>query len=184
MKCVAPKHVGMRKVAFFVAAFLQAMFGALTVVFHEEIFGRLLNSQLVIREGTEAYNAWLATPIPVYTKFYLFSLTNPEDFLANRSKPILEERGPYTFREREEKVDLVWHDHNHTVSYRRQKTWWFEPELSVGPLTDEVTTVNLPMLAAADAARGNFFMELGLSGIFFRHAGSAVYHQDSGRAAL
>ena len=52
----------------------------------------------MIREGTEAYNAWIATPIPVYTKFYLFSLTNPKEFLANTSKPILEERGPYTFR--------------------------------------------------------------------------------------
>jgi hypothetical protein len=43
-KCVLPTQVGMKKVAFFVAAFLQAMFGALTLVFHEEIFGRLLNS--------------------------------------------------------------------------------------------------------------------------------------------
>jgi hypothetical protein len=54
--------------------------------------------QLVIREGTEAYNAWIATPIPVYTRFYLFSMRNPEEFLANQSKPILEEKGPYTFR--------------------------------------------------------------------------------------
>jgi hypothetical protein len=69
-------------------------------------------------------------------------------------------------REKEEKVDLVWHANNHTVSYRRQKTWWFEPELSVGPLTDVVTTVNLPMLAASDQARGNFFMEFGLTEMF------------------
>jgi hypothetical protein len=70
------------------------------------------------------------------------------------------------YREREEKVDLMWHPHNYTVSYRRQKTWWFEPEMSVGPLTDTVTTVNLPMLAAADSARGNFFMEFSLSDMF------------------
>ena len=69
-------------------------------------------------------------------------------------------------REKEEKVDLVWHPSNHTVSYRRQKTWWFEPELSVGSLTDLVTTVNLPMLAASDAARGHLFMEFGLSDMF------------------
>ena len=69
-------------------------------------------------------------------------------------------------REKEEKVGLVWHSSNYTVSYRRQKTWWFEPQLSVGPLTDIVTTLNLPMLAASDDARGNFFMELGLMDIF------------------
>ena len=44
MKCVVPTQIGWKKVAFFVAAFLQAMFGALTLVFHEEIFGSLLNS--------------------------------------------------------------------------------------------------------------------------------------------
>jgi len=69
-------------------------------------------------------------------------------------------------REKEEKVGLVWNAEDHTVSYRRQKTWWFVPELSAGPLTDVVTTVNLPMLAASDAARGNFFMEFGLSDMF------------------
>jgi hypothetical protein len=69
-------------------------------------------------------------------------------------------------REKEEKVGLVWHGENHTVSYRRQKTWWFVPEMSAGPLTDTVTTLNLPMLAASEAARGNFFMEFGLSDMF------------------
>ena len=44
MKCVVPTQIGWKKVAFFVAAFLQAMVGALTLVFHEEIFGSLLNS--------------------------------------------------------------------------------------------------------------------------------------------
>ena len=63
-------------------------------------------------------------------------------------------------------MDLVWNAEDHTVSYRRQKTWWFLPELSVGPLTDVLTTVNLPMVAASDAARGNFFMEFGLSDMF------------------
>ena len=63
-------------------------------------------------------------------------------------------------------MGLVWNTEDHTVSYRRQKTWWFVPELSAGPLTDVVTTVNLPMLAASDAARGNFFMEFGLSDMF------------------
>jgi hypothetical protein len=44
MKCAIPRQVGLRKMAFFGAAFLQALFGALTLVFHEEFFGKLLNS--------------------------------------------------------------------------------------------------------------------------------------------
>jgi hypothetical protein len=52
----------------------------------------------VIEEGTAAYNAWVETPIPVYTKFYFFDMINPSDLFHSHEKPILEERGPYTFR--------------------------------------------------------------------------------------
>ena len=54
--------------------------------------------QLVIKEGTPAYNAWVETPIPVYTKFYFFDMITPRDLFHSHEKPILEERGPYTFR--------------------------------------------------------------------------------------
>ena len=45
-----------------------------------------------------SYKAWEETPIPLYTKFYLFDMLNAEDFEMNHAKPIVEERGPYTFR--------------------------------------------------------------------------------------
>ena len=62
-------------------------------------------------------------------------------------------------------MDIVWNT-NSTVSYRRRKLYWFEPEMSVGPLTDTVMTLNLPLVASADSARNNFFMQWGLSDIF------------------
>ena len=51
-----------------------------------------------MKEGTASYNAWVETPIPVYTKFYFFDMLNPSDLFYKHEKPILEERGPYTFR--------------------------------------------------------------------------------------
>ena len=33
----------------------------------------------------------------------------------------------------------------------------------MGPLTDLITTINLPAVSAAEVARGNFFMEWGVS---------------------
>ena len=54
--------------------------------------------QLTVREGTAAYQAWVETPIPMYTKFYFFDMLNPRDLFHKHEKPILEERGPYTFR--------------------------------------------------------------------------------------
>ena len=52
----------------------------------------------MIEEGTAAYNAWVETPIPVFTKFYFFDMINPRDLFHSHEKPILEEKGPYTFR--------------------------------------------------------------------------------------
>ena len=50
-----------------------------------------------------------------------------------------------------------------TVSYRRMKHWYFERSMSVGPLTDTVTTINVPVVGSAEFVRGNFFMEWGIS---------------------
>ena len=65
-------------------------------------------------------------------------------------------------REVQSKVKLKWHS-NGTVSYQRKKFWYFERDLSVGPLTDIVTTINLPVVSSAEVARGNYFMEWGVS---------------------
>ena len=65
-------------------------------------------------------------------------------------------------REVEKKANLTWHE-NGTISYRRVKFWYFEREMSVGPLTDMVTTINVPVVGSAEFARGDFFMEWGIS---------------------
>ena len=153
--------------------------------------------------GTAAYKAWVETPVPVYTKFYFFDMLNPTELFHKHEKPILEERGPYTFRwgrsrrymnskiealsdnelkstakrqqiqevcfkiitffrETQKKVDLQWHP-NGTVTYRRVKYWYFERSLSVGDLSDVVTTINVPVVGSAEFVRGSFFMEWGIS---------------------
>ena len=52
---------------------------------------------------------------------------------------------------------------NGTVSYRRQKFWYFDRSKSVGPLTDVITTINVPVVGSAEFVRGSFFMEWGIS---------------------
>lgn len=138
------------------------LLGVILLLFNNRLFSIIINSQLVIAPGTAAYNAWIETPIPIYTKFYFFDMLNPRDLFHNHEKPILEQRGPYTFREIEKKVNLTWHSDG-TVSYRRAKSWYFEREMSVGPLTDTVTTINVPVVGSAQFAQGDFFMEWGIS---------------------
>ena len=65
-------------------------------------------------------------------------------------------------REAQRKVNLVWHS-NGTVTYQREKYWYFERSLSVGPLSDVITTINVPVVGSAEFVRGSFFMEWGIS---------------------
>ena len=37
---------------------------------------------------------------------------------------------------------------NDTVTYMQIKTWHFEPEMSVGSLQDNVTSLNVPLLVS------------------------------------
>ena len=53
---------------------------------------------MTIKVGTASYNAFVETPIPVISKFYFWDILNPSMMIERGEKPILEERGPYTFR--------------------------------------------------------------------------------------
>ena len=43
------------------------------------------------------------------------------------------------------------------------KHWYFEREMSVGPLSDVITTINVPVVGSAEFARGSYFMEWAIS---------------------
>ena len=79
---------------------------------------------------------------------YIFSFVHSKNF--------------FYFRETQKKVDLKWHP-NGTVTYKRVKYWYFERDLSVGDLTDVITTINVPVVGSAEFVRGSFFMEWGIS---------------------
>lgn len=66
------------------------------------------------------------------------------------------------FRATEKKVDIKWNS-KETVTYRKQKYWYFEKDLSVGNLTDIITTINVPVVGSAELSRGSYFMEWGIS---------------------
>ena len=53
---------------------------------------------MTVKDGSAAHAAFVETPIPVMTSFYFFDILNPRKIVETREKPILKERGPYTFR--------------------------------------------------------------------------------------
>ncbi|KAJ8028832.1 Platelet glycoprotein 4 [Holothuria leucospilota] len=51
----------------------------------------------VLTPDSEAYDAWVEPPVPVYISYWVWHLKNPDQFLAGQ-KPVLEQKGPYTYR--------------------------------------------------------------------------------------
>uniref|UniRef100_A0A8C3X327 Scavenger receptor class B member 2 n=1 Tax=Catagonus wagneri TaxID=51154 RepID=A0A8C3X327_9CETA len=56
-----------------------------------------IEKNIVLRNGSETFNSWKKPPLPVYTQFYFFNVTNPEEILSGEI-PRVEEVGPYTYR--------------------------------------------------------------------------------------
>lgn len=73
----------------------------------------------------------------------MYNWTNPNKLTKDEFvKPILQELGPYRFREIHEKMNITWHPENNTVSYRRKGTFFFVESESIGRLDDIVVTIN------------------------------------------
>ena len=65
---------------------------------------------------------------------------------------LLDQVGPYTFREEHEKTNITFKP-DHTVQYMQKKFWYFDAGKSSGSLDDEIYTLNMVAVAASDATR-------------------------------
>lgn len=54
--------------------------------------------EAVIEPGTAAYDNWASAEAVVYRQFWLFDVKNPLEVLNYGSKPVVTEKGPYTYR--------------------------------------------------------------------------------------
>ncbi|CAG7823679.1 unnamed protein product [Allacma fusca] len=135
------------------AGALLTLLGSCFVVYWPDIFDAVLNKELALSEDSRSFGLWEVTPIPLYIEFYFFNWTNEQDLKTPGTKPIFEELGPYVFREHRRKVIHAWNHNNETVTFRQNRTWEFDPSLSKGTLDDNVTTINIPAVAAAFSCR-------------------------------
>jgi hypothetical protein len=95
-------------------------------------------------KGTTVYEQWANQNNPVYLKIYLFDVQNAQQVL-NGEKPVLRERGPYTYREWSTKEILGWSEDQQHLQYRVHKTYEFDRIRSVGDETDQITVLNVPL---------------------------------------
>lgn len=99
--------------------------------------------EMALSATSPAYEGWKVSPLPLDFDIYLFNWTNPEDYYdGSPRKPRFEQLGPYRFRETPDKVDIVWHEANNSVSFRKKAIFHFDAEGSNGTLSDIITTVD------------------------------------------
>ncbi|XP_069696282.1 sensory neuron membrane protein 1-like [Periplaneta americana] len=107
-------------------------------------FPSLIRSQVIssleLREGSERRKIWEKAPYPMDFKIFLFNVTNPME-VQKGATPVLQEVGPYCYKEDKEKVNIMDHEEDDSVSFNLKDTWHFNQEES-GKLTgDEIITI-------------------------------------------
>ena len=114
----------------------------------------------MLRNGSETFDSWKKPPLPVYTQFYFFNVTNPEEIL-NGETPWLEDVGPYTYRELRNKDEIQFGDNGTTISAVSNKAYVFERDKSVGdPKIDLLRTINILALTAMEWSQLPLLREL------------------------
>ncbi|CAL9683303.1 unnamed protein product [Knipowitschia caucasica] len=109
----------------------------------------LVKKEVILKNGTEAFNAWESPPAPIYMQFYFFNLTNPFEVLDGE-RPAVVEIGPYTYREYRPMEEVIFLENGTKVSAVNQKTYIFQQNMSRGPETDLIRTVNIPVMTVMD----------------------------------
>ncbi|KAL7635797.1 UNVERIFIED_CONTAM: hypothetical protein RMT77_013614 [Armadillidium vulgare] len=121
------------------------------------IVNAVLHSKYQVTPGSEVENIWKNTPLPMYMRVYPFNLTNPDEFLKGEI-PVLNEIGPYVYREYHHKENVTYHP-NMTVTYYQKRNWTFDEELSKGLREDDqITMLNIIPVGAAYAVENNPIM--------------------------
>ncbi|XP_064098185.1 sensory neuron membrane protein 2-like isoform X2 [Macrobrachium nipponense] len=121
-----------------------------------KMFDAIMKSQMEVREGSMSFDIWKTTPFPLILNLYVWNITNQKEFL-NGEKPVLQECGPYVWREYHDKKGIEFHSNN-TVTYLQQRWWIWDEELSgENSLDDMVFAMNPVPLSSTWSVRHNPF---------------------------
>ncbi|XP_076842406.1 lysosome membrane protein 2c [Brachyhypopomus gauderio] len=132
-------------------AILALVAGIATVLAHvfQNVLYNRIKSEVVLENGTEAFEVWRDPPPPVFMEFYFFNLTNPFEVMAG-DRPAVIQVGPYTYREYRPMEQVVFMANGTKVAAVNPKTYVFEPSRSWGSEDDLIRTANIPAVAVME----------------------------------
>ncbi|ROT74120.1 scavenger receptor class B, croquemort type [Penaeus vannamei] len=137
----APKRIKKKlsccEITLIVLGSLSAVMGIVMVSGgYQAMFDAIMKSQMAVAEGSASYDMWRVPPMPLYLQVYFFNISNPDEFVKG-AKPILQEVGPFCYREYHEKKEIVFHPNN-TVTFFQQRWWIWDAEMSGNHTVDDI----------------------------------------------
>ncbi|XP_066038888.1 platelet glycoprotein 4 [Chamaea fasciata] len=136
-----------------------AIFGGVLIPVGDHLIGRAVKKEAVIVNGTAAFQNWLVPGSTVYREFWIFHVLNPLEVM-NGTQPKLEQRGPYTYRVRYLPKENVTEGENGTISYMLPNVADFEPDMSIGTEDDNMTVLNLAVVAVPSVYPSGFMQSI------------------------
>ncbi|XP_050442998.1 scavenger receptor class B member 1-like [Adelges cooleyi] len=101
---------------------------------------------VTITQGSASYDMWINPPVKPYVSIYPFNYTNIDDVLNNGATPVVQELGPFVYRETVERINVEFNK-NGTVTYQEQRSNEFMPDMSRGnPKHMTIMAPNLPLI--------------------------------------
>ncbi|XP_047127065.1 lysosome membrane protein 2 isoform X1 [Hydra vulgaris] len=113
---------------FIVISGLLICLGILAAIFHPNLYRYMVEKELVMKPGNEAYNNWYSPPSPVYMQYFMFNYTNVADILAKGSKPQVQQIGPYSYKEI--RINAVVEQNDYEITYLQNYSYVFDPVTS------------------------------------------------------
>lgn len=133
----------------------------------------MVKKQVVLKNGTDAFEAWKDPPAHIYMQFYFFNLTNPQEVLDGE-RPAVVEIGPYTYREYRPMEQIDFQDNGTKVTAVNSKTYIFQHNMSRGPESDLIRTVNIPAMTVMERFKDNS-LEANLISAYMRGTGEGLF---------
>ncbi|XP_028305689.1 platelet glycoprotein 4 [Gouania willdenowi] len=127
---------------------LVAILGGVLIPLGNSVIEGTVEKEAVIEPGTTAYENWVATGAKVYRQFWFFDVKNPLEVLDYGARPVVIEKGPYTYITRYLPKENITFNPNNTISFLLPMGAIFEPSMSVGSEEDNVTSLNLAVAGA------------------------------------
>lgn len=133
----------------------------------------MVKKQVVLKNDTDAFEAWKDPPAHIYMQFYFFNLTNPQEVLDGE-RPAVVEIGPYTYREYRPMEQIDFQDNGTKVTAVNTKTYIFQRNMSRGPESDLVRTVNIPAMTVMERFKDKF-IEANLISAYMKGTGQGLF---------